>query len=79
MDASAKMIDMSTDVVKDGGAAAAIMGAIDMTDLGHAANAWNGAMKGNEDDAAAAVKSPATIDAVVTHAPLFAKPYGTAS
>ncbi len=52
----------------------------DLTNLGLTANAPNGAMKGNEDDAAAAaVKSPAIIDAVAIPAPLFAEPDGTVS
>ena len=51
----------------------------DLTDLGLAANASNGAMKGNKDDVVAAVKSPATINAVAIPAPSFAEPDGTVS
>ncbi len=71
---------MIMDVVKDGAAAAAVtMGAKYMTNFGLAVNAWNGAMKYNNDDVAAAAKSPATIDAVATPAPLFVKPDQTVS
>ena len=71
---------MSTNVVKDGAAAAAaIVRANDLTNLGLVGNASNGAMKGNKDDVVAAVKSPATINAVAIPAPLFAEPDGTVS
>ena len=71
---------MSTNVVKDGAAAAAaIVRANDLTNLGLVGNASNGAMKGNKDDAATATKSPATIDAVVIPAPWFAELDGTVS
>ncbi len=121
MDASAKTIDMSTNIVKDGAPAAAaildtsiavpqtsdevrrlransdVLGmsnlppseadmmtylsvrANDLTNLGLTANAPNGAMKGNEDEVAAAAKSPVTVDTVAIPAPLFAKPDGTVS
>ncbi len=55
------------------------MRANDLTDLGLAVNASNGAMKGNKDDVIAAVKSPAIINAVVIPASLFAEPDGTVS
>ncbi len=61
---------MSTNIVKDGAVVAvAIMRANDLTNLG----LLNGAMKGNEDDAADAAKSPANSDAVAIPALSFAE------